>query len=237
MPARTLLPGLTLGLLGLLLIGWLVLRRRDVHRAAHHASPWRQRLLVAGLILLASVGFLPTSWAAGGPKGPPGIESNDSWTRIAKSWAEGEHYAVGARGSYPFDRATKTRVLDELTAAQGLADTLAREGQIQPATAALVKLELQYVARGVSSKRPTEMRNATCYKPMVHRPAQDALRRIEQRLPLLEKLARGKRVQAAVLRKVVAAVERDLKVAGGDKKPAVRRTRASLAKIKTLLSR
>jgi len=237
MPARTLLPGLLLGLLGLLVIAWLVLRRRDVHQAAHHASAWRQRLLVAGLTLLAAVGYMPASLAGKGPTGPAAVKGNKGWRRIAAVWQEAEAIASGTRGSYPFDRAGKKRVLDELAAAEGLADALAREGKLQPATAALLKLELQYLARGVTSKRPTEMKNATCYKPMLHRPAQDALRRIEQRLPLLEKLARSRRVQAAVLRTAVAAVERDLKVAGSDKKPVVRRTRASLAKIKKLLSR
>jgi hypothetical protein len=73
------------------------------------------------------------------------------------------------------------------------------------------------------------------------------MRRLQDRLPLLEKLAASKRIEAAVVQKVLARIESDVhRLDGGDardlgaaeKKKAkqlARAARAHIAKIRTLL--
>jgi len=250
MPTRTLLPNLLLGVIGLVVLAWLVLWRRDVDQASRQGSHWRQRLLTAGLLLLAVLGFTPPTSARG--KEPKtaragSVLSSPEWKHITAIRKEAEAIATGKRGPHPFDRAGKKRVLTDLKAAQALADDLAKAGAINVSAAGLLKLDLERLSNGVARKRPTEMRRATCYRPMMRLPRRDSYNRLKARLPLLEKLARKRRVQRAVLDKVLAAIEADLKVVGSGKSirrlgpnerkkapRVVRRARASLSKIKRL---
>jgi hypothetical protein len=254
MPARTLLPSLLLGLVGLLVLGLIVLRRRDPWRATEAGPRWRRRLVSAALALLALLGFTPPGVAAPKPSRKPTLakasplERTAEWSSIQATWKEAEEIASGKRGSHPFDRKGKQRMLERLADAEKQVDALARQGVISAGGAGLLKQDLQTLTIGVQGKRPTEMRNATCYRPMMHRPDHDAYRRIKQRLPLLEQLARATKIQPVVLRKVLVTVEADLARLGdkasyagldkrGQKEAArvVREARRRVARLKQLL--
>ena len=250
MPTRTLLPNLLLGVIGLLAVGWLVLWRLDVRQASRRGPRWRQRIVTAGLLLLAVLGFTPPASAGGKRPVKAGASSSPEWKRITHIRAEAEAVASGKRGPYPFDRAGKQRLLGDLKAATTLVDDLAKAGKISEGAAGLLKLDIETLGRNVARKRPTEMRNATCYRPMMATPRRNSFYRLRSRLPLLEKLARSRKIQAAVLHKALAAIEADLKVVGDGKlirglrgeAPAqapkvVKRTRSALAKVKKILKR
>ena len=83
-------------------------------------------------------------------------------------------------------------------------------GLLTPVEAELLKKELARLRVGVEAKRPTEMRNATCYTPMPFAPGQESLDRLRDRLPLLEKLASSEMLQPQVVAKVLGAIEADI---------------------------
>jgi len=147
MPARTLLPGLALGALGLLLLAWLVVRRRDLIQASRRGPRWRQRLVTAGLLLLATLGVVPASSAGPPRRAAPGATTTAEWQKIDATWIEAEAIARGKKGPYPFDQAGKKQMLDRLTTAQGLVDQLQQAGKIDAGTAGLLKLDLQTITR------------------------------------------------------------------------------------------
>lgn len=225
MPHRSI--ALLLGVAGILVLAWLVVRRVDLQRAARVGPLWRRRMVSAALALLALLGVTPRASAeperkAGGP--PPKASSQSDlartaeWRKIQATWQQAEAVSSGKRGEYPFDTAGKKRLLAALDDAAKQIDALVRNGRLHAAAAGLLKQELNALVEGVEAKRPTEMRLATCYEPMpVPQPTVEAMKRIELRLPLLEKLARAGRVQPEVLAKVLATIEHDVQVLGDEK--------------------
>jgi hypothetical protein len=140
--------------------------------------------------------------------GPLGETSE--WQRLAETWKEAERIAASKPYSYPFDEAGQKTLLLRLAQAGRDADTLLKAELLSAPEAALLQKESEALVERVRRFRPTELRNAECYKPMVFFPARESAARLAERLPLLEKMAAAGRVQPAALRKVLAAVERDL---------------------------
>jgi hypothetical protein len=202
---------LLLGALGLLVLSAVVVWGLDLDRLARCGPRWRRRLVGAGLVLLALTGtpalLAPAeAWAAKNDA----LSGSAKWKQIATTWREAEAIASGKRGAYPFDRAGKKRMLERLRRCGDKIEALRKAGQISAPGAGLLIKDLQLLTRGVQGKRAKSMRMATCYEPMPHFPARDGLKRLKERLPLLEQLSRVKRVQPAVLAKVLLTVERDL---------------------------
>jgi len=67
-----------------------------------------------------------------------------------------EKIANEPEGSYPFNRATRHKLLSDLTKAATTADNLATTGLITKAEAELIKNELDLLTAKVSSYRSTE---------------------------------------------------------------------------------
>jgi len=202
---------LLLGALGLLVLVVVVVWGLDLDRLARFGPRWRRRLVGAGLALLTLTGtpslLAPAeAWAAKNDA----LTSSSQWKQIAATWKDAEAIAAGKRGAYPFDRAGKQRMLERLRACGAKIEALRKAGKISAAGAGLLIKDLQLVTRGVQEKRPKGMRMASCYEPMPHFPARDGLKRLKERLPLLEQLSRVKRVQPQVLAKVLVTVEQDL---------------------------
>jgi hypothetical protein len=202
---------LLLGALGLLLLVAVVIWGLDLDRLVRFGPRWRRRLVGAGLALLAVTGtpalLAPAeAWAAKNDV----LTSSSQWKQVAQVWKEAEAITSGKQGAYPFDRAGKKHLLQRLRVCGDSIEALRKAGKISAAGAGLLIKELQLLTRGVQGKRAKEMKLATCYEPMAHTPARDSLKRLKERLPLLEQLARVKRVQPAVLAKVLGTVERDL---------------------------
>jgi hypothetical protein len=219
MPHRTL--SVAFGIVGLLAVLGLLLARVDLARAARSGPAWRRRLVGAGLALLsvlglqtATAGPRPESKAAAAPAPARPIASaltaTAEWKRIQQIWTEAEAIGSGARGAYPFDEAGKKRTLAALVAAGKDVDALLRAGKLGAAEAGLLQKELQRLTLGVRAMRPKDMMRATCYEPMPYTRGRESLKRLQDRLPLVEKLAAARRIDAAVLDKVLRQIENDL---------------------------
>ncbi len=208
--------GLAAALLGAALVAAIVLLGYDVYRAAQSGPRWRRRLLGAGLALLAALG-LPA--CEGARARPPTVAEDGKdaktladalgWKRVTATWRESEAIASGKRGAYPFNERGRKQALAAIEQAAADVEALQQAGHLSEAEAGLLKLDLAELKLGVQAKRPTEMRMATCYEPMMMTPARDSMKRLSARLPLLEKLAAAETLQPDVARKVLAAIEAD----------------------------
>lgn len=216
MPQKTL--NLLAALAGLLIIAAIALLGYDVYRAARTGPRWKRRLVSAGLALLALVG--PVACGSAADSTPPvrtvpadrarRYDETAEWRQLLAIWKEAGGVAAGKRGAYPFDRAGKKRVLESLVAATQNLDALKGARLLSEAEVCLLKEDLAQLTRGVQAKRPTEMRMATCYEPMMMSPARDSLKRLAARLPFLSDLAGSGRLRPEVVRKVLVSVEKDL---------------------------
>jgi len=221
MPQRAV--GLAIALVGVLALVILLTVGADVYRAARVGPRWKRRLVGAGLVVLASLGFLPAAGAAAGEK-PQAVAPSDKaaartdldqraeWKWIVAAWRDGEMTADGRRGSYPFNEGQKKNLLDRLAGVGLRIATLQKDGLLSEAEAGLLKSELSGIVEGVEAKRAFDQRMATCYEPGMIRPAHDSLKRLQERLPLLEKLAAAKSVNPEVVAKVLCTVEDDLAI-------------------------
>ena len=243
MPQRA--AGLVIALLGVLALAILLLVGADVYRAARGGPRWKRRLLGAGLLVLASLGFLPATSAAAEEKpkavapadeaGPHvNLDQRTDWQGIVEAWRDAAPVADGRRGAYPFNEAQKKGLLVRLAGVDGRIDTLLRDGLLSEAEGGLLKSELCRLVEGVEDKRPVEMRGATCYWPMTTAPAHYSLKRLQERLPLLEKMAVARAVKSEVVAKALGTVEDDLEILGNAKEiePLKEAERAEAKKIR-----
>jgi hypothetical protein len=173
----------------------------DLVRACRTGPRWKRRLIGAGLVLLMALGFTPTGGCSAAPEevtpaafadpATPAKELSESkgWRRILDAWNEVSEIASGKRGDYPFDVAGKNRLLEDLKKAEADVADLQKTKLITQPEAGLLLKDLGTLTTGVQAKRPTEMKMATCYEPMMIQPGHDSLTRLSDRLPLLEKLA------------------------------------------------
>lgn len=231
---------LVLGIAGVVAVVLLVILRANVDHQARTGPRWKQRLLAAGIMLLAAFGLGPACKGGGTPKPtatsnsgglvadpgtgmrpaapqtparPTGYLATPQWKQIQNTLTEAEAIAAGKQGSHPFDRTGKKQLLAAMQKAQQNADTLANKGLLALAEVGLLKVDLAQLRRKVSSYRPTEMRMASCYQRIALFPAAaGSMGRLQVRLPLLKKLATAKRLHPAVVRKVLVHIEKDLKV-------------------------
>ena len=212
---------------GSVLVLALILLGRDLRRAAQTGPGWKRRLVATGLVLLGAIGFTAGFGGCSEPGGgsaysstgftdpiPPGqgLEETAHWDHLTDVWREAEEIGSGKRGDYPFDEKGKKQILDQLATVATNLGRLQAAGLLSKPEAGLLGKELALVTGRVQAKRPTEMRNATCYEPMAFSPARDSLVRLADRLPLLEKLAASETIQPQVVSKVLDTVEKDLAV-------------------------
>jgi hypothetical protein len=207
----------------------------------------RRRLIGAGLGLLAALGLDRLALLLGDGPGARlargerrRLEATEEWKRLLAIWKEAEEIVANKRGPYPFDQAGQDRVLAALGRAQRELDALVKAGLLAAPAAGILKKDLALLAHGVNRFRPTERKNATCYRPMAL-PDETALSlgRLRERLPLLERLAASSQLQPAAVEKALLGIERDLaRVGDGKLRPADSRLRASLAaKVASLRAR
>ena len=217
-----------LGLAGVLALGVLIVLRIDARRAAATGPKWKRRLIAAGLALLAVTGVSALA------EPPPMAKCYDmglvrpasqrtaselgkhpAWQRLCQTWAQAQDVASGGMGRYPFDRAGQKKLLEALAVGETDVVALLAAGVVSQAEANLLTADLKVLAQRVREYRPTEMRMATCYKPVsIMEVTRERVKGVRGRLELLEKLAEQKTIQPAVVYKVLAGVERQLAVAG-----------------------
>ena len=219
---------IVVGIAGLLLAAALVLYGADLRRASRTGPRWKRRLLTAALGLLsglsaglASRGLARSASAAPAAvspepaaepaKAPASLAETPQWKRLTATWKEADDVASGRKGLYPFDAKGKKALLAALGARAQDIDALAAKDLLTAPEAGLLKKELDRLAKGVQAKRPIEMKMATCYEPMwMYTAADDALRRIADRLGLLGKLAAAPAIRPQVAAKVLATLQADL---------------------------
>jgi len=128
------------------------------------------------------------------------------WRGLVKNWRAAEEAASGRKGRYPFDAKTKKVLMAALDAAPGELDALATAGYLTAAEAGLLKGALKTLPARVKRMRPTELRNMSCYIPtlLVKR---DPLVAMLARMPLLEKVAQGRKVHPAAVKRIAEIVE------------------------------
>jgi len=217
MPQKTL--NLLLAVAGLAIVAAFAVLGYDLYRAACTGPRWKRRLVAAGLAVLAMLGIpaCEETTQAGDPPAPTAAPARTlaearEWKRLTATWREAEEVASGKRGAYPFDRKGKEKLLADLKQAEADVAALQTAGLVTAPEAGLLAADLAQLTRGVQGKRPTEMKMATCYKPMMVIPARDSMGRLAARLPLLRQLVDGDKLHPDVARKVLVSVEADLAI-------------------------
>jgi hypothetical protein len=221
-----------MGVVGLLMVFALMALRRDVGRHARTGRGLKQRLITAGLILAAAMGFGPTLVGTGSGckkpapgKGVPteGKSPNDPTTsrtpaapmdplaKIGRTIDQAEAVASGRKGIHPFSRVEKKRLLAGLDQANTALAALQSSGRLEAFDADLLQKDLALLKRRVSIYRPTEMLTLSCYiaMPPVER-GRASLAMVTSRLALLEKLVTSGKVPSKVLAKLLTRVEVEL---------------------------
>ena len=128
------------------------------------------------------------------------------WQGLVKNWRAAEEAASGRKGRYPFDAKTKKALLAALDAAPGELNALATAGYLTAAEAGFLKGALDGLPARVRRMRPVELRNATCYDPVAI-VKRDPLVAMLARMPLLEKIAQGRKLHPAAVKRMAEVVE------------------------------
>ena len=213
MAQRTL--NLVIALAGLLLVAILVLFGYDAWKAARSGPRWRRRLVTAALMLLTALG-LPTCSSEGGPTEAPKqapADASADWQAIHEAWAAALPLAKSGKST----SAQRKAADDRMKAATEAAKRLVAKGLLASQEADLLAVELANLRTDIYREPPSDFRG-TCYDMAYLPPAQQSLQRLNQRLPLVEKLLEGGKVNPTAGSKIVAGIEADLAILNDAKK-------------------
>lgn len=212
---------LALAIAGVCLLALLAVLGVDVYRAARTGPGWKRKLVAAGLLVMAAMGLASCGDSGGGSGGEGDaatiragqqLQDTQQWKRLSAVWKEAEEIASGQRGAYPFNEKGKQRVLDSLGAVEADVHALEVAALLSATEGELLRRDLVLLADGVRAKRPTEMRFATCYEPVMWTPAADSLKRLSGRLWLLQGLTELQTLQPQVIEKILKTIESDIGV-------------------------
>ena len=144
------------------------------------------------------------------------LEATDAWKRLASTWQTAAAAVAGRRGPYPFNRDQQGRLLANLAATGKNLSAMQQAGLLTEPEAALLRTNLDTLTARVRAYRPKELQ-ATCYIPMRWPSAQESLKRLAARAPLLEKLAQTQTLRPEVVGKALYTVEADLQTLSDEK--------------------
>ncbi|HNV68731.1 MAG TPA: hypothetical protein PKO06_03470 [Candidatus Ozemobacteraceae bacterium] len=205
-----------LGIVGLFAALVVLACGRNVQQEAERGRGHLGRLLRAALALIGLLGLSGSAEAATAAKPANLIETyretlgrSVSGKHLLETWQAAREIADGTRGAYPFDAAGKKAFLAELARALADVDALVKDRVFQLGEASLLKLELRELTAGVQRRRTTESQNVTCYRVATVSPVRVSRRRLEARIPLVEKLLPG-RVSPLVQETVIKGCAADL---------------------------
>lgn len=221
MPQR--MSGLFLALAGVVAVVGLVLVGVNVRQSAATGPLWKRRLVTAGLFLLAAVGLAgcnptPSSPTAGASttgaaaKGEE-LSARPEWRELIATWKDAAPIAThedyeNNQPYYPFDKAGQKRLLGRLAKATLDVEVLTKANLLSESETWLLKDNLADLTYGVEMKRPTELKNATCYMPMASQ-RQNSFVRLTAQLPMLRQMAAGGKVHPEVINTLLPGVEAD----------------------------
>jgi len=217
---------LLIALCGLLLVAGLVILGIDLRRAAKTGPRWKRQLLGAAMVLLGAAGLLhfgtkereeaagapPQGTAAGTPQ-PGGPEEISDWRAVVGAWA----YAKPLAESGQSTTAERKAADEKLAAAKVAIGRLVEAGELSAAEAGLLKADAVTIREAIYRGPPTDSM-VVCYKMAYTPPARKSLDRLSKRLPLLEKLAAGGKLNKAACEKIITAAKADLKVLSDEQK-------------------
>lgn len=127
------------------------------------------------------------------------------WGKVAQAWAA---LQAAAKTSTSVERKATDKKLE---LAMSAVDELVKEGKVTPAGARLLAEEGKLLTQEMYRKPHSDFQGK-CYKKRAFIPARESLERINRRLPLLEKLVATGKISPEVARRVLPALERDIKV-------------------------
>ncbi|HUT36498.1 MAG TPA: hypothetical protein VNE39_23625 [Planctomycetota bacterium] len=213
MAQRTL--NLALAAAGLLLLAALVLFGYDAWKAARTGPHWRRRLVSSALMLLTALGLPACSTDAAPPDTPRQAHPDASadWKAIHDAWAAALPLAKTGRSTSAQRKAADDKMKDAAEAAK----RLVAQGLLASQEAALLAVELANLRQDIYREPPTDSK-VTCYDMAYLPPAQQSLQRLNKRLPLLEQLLEGGKVNPVAGAKIVAGIEADLAILNDAKK-------------------
>ena len=143
----------------------------------------------------------------------PSLETSADWKTITDAWATAMPLATSRKST----TAERKAVDAKLEAAKAGAKRLADAGLLAPQEADLLVGEAANIRADIYRDPPTDCK-VTCYDMAYIPPAQQSFRRLAKRLPLIEQLAAGPKLNRAVFAKIAAAVEADIAVLSEDKR-------------------
>ena len=147
-----------------------------------------------------------------------GLADRREWKEIVTTWNEAADIAAGKKGDYPFlNDTTKKWFLDRLKKHEQDCAALVKASVLTRSEGGLVLKGLQDLATGVQRFRSKSMMNATCYEPMLIRPAAVSAEHLKTRLELLAELVAQPTVRPEVLTQTLAAIEKDLTTLADEK--------------------
>jgi hypothetical protein len=204
---------------GFLTILFLLILGKDVKQILKSGPTWLKKLVVAGLSIFGLFGHghgrtTAQTWIQNpyvASAGETLKDTGEDGAELLKTWAEAEDVASGKRGPYPFDGNGKQALQQSLQKAKDRVSAMVGKGLLKKSEGDLLLMDLDELIVGVQHKRTIGMEGATCYKPMMIQPFTNSVKRIQTKIPLLEKLA-GSKVSPIVLEKALTRLEADLDV-------------------------
>ncbi|MBM4033204.1 MAG: hypothetical protein FJ291_15675 [Planctomycetes bacterium] len=200
---------LVLALAGLVIVAAIVILGYDAWKVARTGPRWRRRLVAAALMLLAAIG-LPTSGGEAAPPDAPKRAAPDAsadWQAIHDAWAAALPLAKSGKST----GAERKAADQKMEAAGDAAKRLVAKGLLASQEADLLAFKLASIRNDIYRNPPTDFRG-TCYDMAYIPPAQQSLQRLNQRLPLVEKLLEGGKVNPTAGGKIVAGIQADLAI-------------------------
>ncbi len=205
-----------LGVVGLFAALILLLSGYNVREEAERQHGRLGRMLRAALALLGLLGLGGHVEAAQAGKPASLIETyrdtlgkTESGKHLLETWQAAREYVDRKRGDYPFDAEGKKAFLAELERTTADIDALVKDRVFQLGEASLLKLEIRELTAGVQRLRSKESSGLTCYRVATVSPVKVSRRRLEARIPLVERLLPG-RVSPLVQETVIKGCEADL---------------------------
>lgn len=215
---------LVLGACTVVAIFLVGMRATDVARSG---PAWRRRLVLAGLLLFAGLGFGACGNAGG--KGSYGaaagsginipvadnLESSRDWVELMAVWREVEQaISVPSPGITLKD---KTRLLAALKKGQERIQSLAQTGLLSQEEAALLEESRSELASRATRLSAKDEGVISCYAPMpVGFEVKQSAQRLSARLPLLRGIAAAETLHPGVVVRVLSTIESDLAVLDRD---------------------
>ncbi|MHC5037950.1 MAG: hypothetical protein ACYTHM_11605 [Planctomycetota bacterium] len=195
--------------------------------------------------------------APGKPKPPEAEEESakakrerlvHAWQELMLLWVDAGELVSGKRGVTPPPVAEKKHLLEAMERAPAQIDAFVSAGIISAGEGMQLKRDLERLAGAIFKIHPKVPESVTCYVPLplpdqtpTRGPLHTSIETLRDRVDLLERLTRNKRLRPEVLEKVLTTVDfhcralEETGVLAGMKAPERRRVTALRERVKKLV--